>query len=158
MDKNKPQIWKEPPLQNSGLSFSNHLFIAARKRRLLFFSCFTYYLYSGNCLYLSNSASHCSLVVGGRIPLMRCQSVMDSPDSVNLRVKKQCSVFTQWQECLSWRGGGGVLVTWLATHPCPKKHEKGVLSDIGCHQHLYYKNCSDCSVSQWVSQSVSPSA
>ena len=45
----------------------------------------SYYLYSGNCLYLSNSACHSSLVLGGFIPLIRCQSVIDNPDSVSLQ-------------------------------------------------------------------------
>ena len=46
----------------------------------------TYYLYSGNCLYLSNSACHSPWVRGGFIPLIRCQSVIDRPDSVNLHI------------------------------------------------------------------------
>ena len=41
-----------------------------------------YTLYSGNCLYLSNSASHSASERGGLTPLMRCHWVMLRPDSV----------------------------------------------------------------------------
>lgn len=44
----------------------------------------TYYLYSGNSLYLLNSCSHSSCDLGGRIPFTRCHFVIDSPDSVSL--------------------------------------------------------------------------
>lgn len=43
----------------------------------------TYIRNSGNCLYLLNSFCHSSSVVGGLIPLMRCQSTIDKPDSVS---------------------------------------------------------------------------
>lgn len=41
-------------------------------------------LNSGNCWYLENSASHSASDWGGFISLTRCQSTMESPDSVNL--------------------------------------------------------------------------
>lgn len=46
-------------------------------------SSFTAYkLYSGNCLYFSNSKIHCSSVNGG-VSLKGCQSTIERPDSVN---------------------------------------------------------------------------
>lgn len=44
----------------------------------------SYILNSGNCWYLENSASHSACVWGGFISLTRCQSTMESPDSVSL--------------------------------------------------------------------------
>ena len=44
----------------------------------------THCLYSGNCLYLSNSASHSASERGGFIPFSRCHWVIDRPDSVSL--------------------------------------------------------------------------
>lgn len=47
---------------------------------------FTYCLYSGYCLYFSNSNCHCSFVKGGN-SLNKCQSTIDKPDFVNLNEK-----------------------------------------------------------------------
>lgn len=45
----------------------------------------TYILNSGNCWYFRNSASQSSCVWGGFISRTKCQSTIESPDSVNLR-------------------------------------------------------------------------
>ena len=44
----------------------------------------THCLNSGNCLYLSNSASHSTSERGGFIPFIRCHCVIERPDSVSL--------------------------------------------------------------------------
>lgn len=54
-----------------------------RSEHWLVEECFTYYLYSGHSLYLSNSANHSPCVRGGFIPRMRFHVVIDNPDSVN---------------------------------------------------------------------------
>lgn len=49
-------------------------------------------LNSGNCWYLENSASHSACDWGGFISLTRCQSTMESPDSVSLIETKHMSL------------------------------------------------------------------
>ena len=46
----------------------------------------TYYLYSGNVLYRSNSSFHSASERGGFMSFSSFQSTIDSPDSVNLHV------------------------------------------------------------------------
>ena len=48
-----------------------------------------FHLNSGLCLYLSNSSSHSAAVVGGGLP-RSVQSVILSPDSVNLNRNSDC--------------------------------------------------------------------
>jgi len=68
----------------------------------------TYYLYSGNFLYSSNSSSHSCSVLGGFIPFSKFHCVIDRPDSVNLQ--QQYTLYTTvihiGQLCLQ-------LIKWL---------------------------------------------
>lgn len=54
---------------------------------LIFYN--AYILNSGNCWYFWNSASHSSWLVGGFISFIKCQSTIERPDSVNLRIGKK---------------------------------------------------------------------